>query len=75
MSSPITNRQLEEKIELLQPSQKQRVYELVLSLLGQSAADSTARKHLLLETSVWSEQDIRPIEEAQQDVNAWRIPT
>lgn len=75
MQSAITIEQLAEKFELLSPSQKRALYEFVDSLLRRDGANGSAgSKALLLETSVWSEQDVRRIREAQQDLDAWRIP-
>ena len=75
MPNVITTEQLAEKIELLRPGQRRKVHEFVLSLLGRREVDLSAGKRALLETSVWSDQDVRPIEEARQDVDKWRIPT
>ncbi len=76
MQSVVTAQQLTEKIELLDPPQRETVYRFISSILSNlDGRDAAAKRQLLLETSVWSEEDVRQIQEAQEDVNAWRIPT
>ena len=76
MPKNITARQLVKRLELLDPAQMQRVYELVNYLLSsRRVAGATSRKRLLLEAPVWTADDVQRIREVQQDINAWRIPT
>ena len=72
---PATPQQIAEKLELLPPPQRETVFELINRLLNQSEArESADKKGLLLQASVWSEDDVRHVREAQEAVNRWRIP-
>ncbi len=72
---PATPQQIAEKLELLPPPQRATVFELVNRLLNQNQArESAEKKGLLLQASVWSENDVRNVREAQEAVNRWRIP-
>lgn len=76
MKRALTTQQLIEKFALLDPFQKYTVYEFMTFLLSKhQSADANASKDLLLQTSVWTDQDIQPIYDVQQDINAWHIPT
>jgi hypothetical protein len=76
MESILTTQQLLEKFELLDPLQKNTVYEFMTFLLSKhQVADIHENKDCLLQTSVWTEQDVQPIYDVQQDINAWHIPT
>lgn len=76
MQGVVTAQQLTEKIALLDPPQRETVYRFISSILSKrQTRDIDATKQLLLETSVWNEEDVRQIHEAQEDVNAWRIPS
>lgn len=76
MANAVTTQQLANKLELLDQVQRRRVYELVNYLLSRTRpADSGPRKQLLLESPVWTDEDVSRIREVQQDINAWRIPT
>ena len=70
-----TPQQIVKKLELLPPPQRETVFELINRLLNQSEArESAEKKGLLLQASVWSEDDVRNVREAQETVNRWRIP-
>ena len=72
---PATPQQIAEKLELLPLPLRETVFELINRLLNQSEARGSAdKKGLLLQTSVWSEDDVRNVREAQEAVNRWRIP-
>ncbi len=75
MQSVITAEQLTEKIQLLDPPQRETVYQFVSSILSKKHPRVAGAKKLLLETSIWSKNDVQPILDAQADVNRWRIPT
>lgn len=62
------------KISKLTPIEKQTVYEFVDFLLNKQARQPTVRKAALLDISVWDEQAIEAIEEAQEQINAWNPP-
>ena len=75
MQSIVTAEQLSDKIELLDPPQRETVYQFVSFILSQKHTRDAAAKELLLETSIWSRGDVQQVLEAQADLNAWRIPT
>jgi len=74
MQSVIAREQLWEKLNLLNNWQQKMVFGLIDSLLEvQSTVDKRDKKRLL-SLSVWAEQDIERIEEAQGKVNEWQLP-
>ncbi len=75
MQSVVTVEQLSEKIGLLDPPQRETVYQFISLILSRKHPRDVGARKLLLETSIWSKGDVRQIFEAQADVNAWRIPT
>jgi hypothetical protein len=76
MPSMITTQQVSEKFELLDPPQKQTVYEFILFLLSKPRGHTISEdKQILLHTTVWTERDIQRIHEVQQDMTTWHIPT
>ena len=70
----ITSETISEKCELLDPSQRETVFEFIDFLLHKHQRSCSDKRDLLLQTSVWSEEDIRPIEEVQKDINRWQLP-
>lgn len=76
MQSVITTQEVTRKLDLLDPPQKQTVYEFITFLLRRRPGQKTSEdKHLLLQTSVWSEEDVQRVYDAQQEVRKWQIPT
>ena len=76
MHSVVTAEQLTEKIALLDPPQRETVYQFISAILSKKRGrGDAAKRDLLLRTSIWSDGDVRKIHAAQEDVNAWRIPT
>lgn len=76
MRNITTTQQLTEKFELLGPLQQQTVYEFITFLISQHRVqDVSEQKHLLLQTSVWTAQDIQRIYDVQQEMKTWHIPT
>ena len=62
------------KLDLLTVWQQQMVVGLIDSLLEAQPAIDKRDKNRLLFLSLWSEQDIQQIEEAQDKVNEWQLP-
>ena len=71
----ITSEKIYEKCGLLDPLQRETVSEFIDFLLSKHPVCRHDKKSLLLQTSVWNNEDIQAIEEAQKDINAWRLPT
>lgn len=74
MQNLIAWEQLWEKLDLLSGWQQQLVLRLINSLLDAQPAAGRRDKERLLSLSVWSDEDIHRIEEAQAKVNEWRLP-
>ena len=74
MQQIISKEQLWEKIELLNPFQQQTVVALIDALLITQTLVGKRDKTRLLTVSAWSEQDIQPIDAAQDRINAWQLP-
>lgn len=71
MSIAMVEEQIVEKISLLDPIQKKTVYDFVNFLLSQQAQpvqDASA----LLNVSVWEDEAIEAVEEAQRTINLWQ---
>lgn len=75
MQQVITKEQLWEKLDLLNPRQQQNVLAFIDSLLNAQRTVDKQDKQQLLTLSVWTEEDILPILEAQERMNAWQIPS
>jgi hypothetical protein len=74
MQQIISKEQLWEKINLLNPFLQQTVVMFIDSLLKTQTIVNKRDKSRLLNISVWSEEDIQQIEEAQNRMNAWQLP-
>ena len=74
MQQIISKEQLWTKLGLLHPFQQQTVVALIDSLLKTQTVVDKRDKSGLLNISVWTEQDLQPIEEAQDRINAWQLP-
>ncbi len=75
LRNAITAQQLTENAERLEPLQKQAVFEFVTFLLSKRPLRKVGEsKDLLLQVSVWTEQDIDLLHQVQQDTKTWRIP-
>lgn len=70
----ITTQQLSQKCELLDPIQRETVAEFVDFLLARHQKTSADKKTILLRTTVWEEESLQKIQEAQQAVNTWKPP-
>lgn len=75
MQQAISKEQLWEKLNLLDPFQQQTVLSLINSLLQAQPAVGKRDKRQLLTLSVWTDEDIQRIEETQDRINAWQLPT
>ena len=74
MQQSISKEQLWAKLDLLNAFQQQTVVAYIDSLLKTQTAVDKRDKSRLLTLSVWTEQDLQPIEEAQARINAWQLP-
>ena len=75
MPQMITEHQLSKKLERLSPFQRASVEEFIEFLLSKQVHADEPEKSLLLHVSVWNDDDIRRIEQAQREINAWQLPT
>lgn len=75
MQQVITKEQLWEKLDLLNPLQQQSVLAFIDSLVKAQSTVDKRDKHQLLTLSAWTEEDIQPIQEAQDRINAWQLPS
>lgn len=74
MQQTISKQQLLEKIDHLNPFLQQTVSTFIDGLLRTQTTIAKRDKSRLLAISVWSDEDIQPIEEAQGRINAWQLP-
>lgn len=63
-----------EFFDLLSPFQQKIVFTFVDSLLGRKQQSTQREKRELLDLSVWTDDDIGEIEDAQRRINEWQIP-
>ncbi|MEZ4712127.1 MAG: hypothetical protein R3A44_33375 [Caldilineaceae bacterium] len=71
MQQTISKEQMWEKLNLLDFVQQQSVMAFIDSLLKTERSIERRDKNRLLALSVWTDEDLRPIEEAQERINAW----
>lgn len=69
------DQQIVQKVVRLDPIQKQTVSSFIDFLLSRQVESPSARKSALLEISVWDDQAIAAIQDAEQKINAWTLPT
>ena len=62
------------KLERLDTVEQETVLAFIDSLLEAHAAAERRDKRRLLGLSVWTEQDIQQIEDAQDRINQWQLP-
>jgi hypothetical protein len=74
MQQIISKKQLWEKLSQLNPRLQQAVIAFIDSLLKTQTTASQRDKCGLLTLSVWSDEDVQRIEEAQDRINAWQLP-
>ena len=74
MQQIISKEQLWEKINRLNPFLQQTAMMFIDSLLKTQTIVNKRDKSKLLSLSIWDEADIKPIEEAQNRINAWQFP-
>lgn len=74
MQQMITREQLWEKLGQLDPFQQQSVVAFIDSLLKPQVSSAKRDKRELLTLSVWTDEDIILIQEAQDRINAWNFP-
>jgi hypothetical protein len=74
MQSGMTREQLWEKLDQLDPFQQQSVADFVEFLLRLKVPAGKRSKKELLALSVWTDEDIAQIQEAQGGINAWNFP-
>lgn len=65
MQQTVSKDQLWAKLEQLHPLQQQTVMALIDSLLRRQTVVDKRDKNSLLNLSVWTEEDLQPIQEAQ----------
>lgn len=69
----ISKEQLWQKIEMLDSFEQETVVALIDSLL-ESHTQEKPDKRRLLTLSVWTEEDVQQIIEAQDRINEWQLP-
>lgn len=74
MQQTISKEQLWVKLEQLPPFQQQTVMALIDALLNRQTVVDKQDKKSLLALSSWTEEDLQPIYEAQDRINAWQLP-
>ena len=74
MQNLIAREHIWKKLELLSGWQQQMVLGLIDSLAQVQSTVGKRDKARLLSLSIWSEEDIQRIEEAQEKVNKWPLP-
>lgn len=74
MQQTISREHLWNKLDLLDPLQQEAVVALIDSLLEAQPVAGKRDKRRLLALSVWTEQDIQQIEDAQDWINEWQLP-
>jgi hypothetical protein len=74
MQQIISKKQLWEKLGQLNPLLQQTVIVFIDSLLETQTTVDQRDKRRLLALSVWNDEDVQRIEEAQDRVNAWQLP-
>lgn len=65
MSSAIAEKQIYQKLNLLNPLQRQEVDDFIEFLLRRKPVPEIDKKQVLLNISVWSEEDIQAIEDVR----------
>ena len=70
----LSREQLWEKLSQLDPFQQQSVANFIDSLLDLKTSTTRRDKRELLSLSVWTDEDIAQIQEAQDRINAWNLP-
>jgi len=75
MHQMMTHHQLSEKLERLSPFQRVSVEEFIEFLLSKQVHAEAHKKSVLLHVSVWDDEDIQRIEDAQREINTWSLPT
>lgn len=75
MTNVVSINQFNEKLYLLDHQQRETVFLFINFLLSKKTINKSNNKHVLLNTSVWSENDIQSIEQVQKDMRKWTIKT
>lgn len=73
MISGISKEQLWRKMEMLDSFQQETVVAFIDSLLESHTLEKPEKRNLLT-LSVWSDEDIEQIVEAQKRINEWQLP-
>jgi hypothetical protein len=74
MTPVISKEQLWNKIEMLDRVQQETVVAFIDSLIETRSVEKPDRRRLLM-VSVWTEEDIQQIKDAQDRLNEWQLPT
>ena len=74
MQQIMTREQLWEQFGRLDLSQQKKVAAFIESILTPEMRNTGRDKRSLLTLSVWNEEDIAQIQDAQDRINAWRVP-
>ncbi|HRW11398.1 MAG TPA: hypothetical protein P5121_40145 [Caldilineaceae bacterium] len=75
MQQAISKDQIWKKLEQLNLLQQQTVLAFIDSLANTQPTVGKRDKSQLLNLSIWTEEDIQSIQEAQDRINAWQLPT
>ena len=75
MTNVVSISQLNEKLYLLDHQQRETVFLFINFLLSKKSINKSSNKQVLLNTSVWNENDIQSIEQVQKEMNKWTIKT
>ncbi|MEZ4676089.1 MAG: hypothetical protein R2932_17835 [Caldilineaceae bacterium] len=75
MQQAISKDQIWKKLEQLNLLQQQTVLAFIDSLANTQPTVGKRDKSQLLNLSIWTEEDIQSIQEVQDRINAWQLPT
>jgi hypothetical protein len=75
MTNVVSISQFNEKLYLLDHQQRETVFLFINFLLSKKSINKSSNKQVLLNTSVWNENDIQSIEQVQKEMNKWTIKT
>lgn len=71
----MTNAPLEMKFRLLTPIQRQEVADFIDFLLHRAEVAPIDKKRVLLNLSVWNDEDVQAVETVQKEINRWMPAT
>ena len=71
----LTSEQVCEKFEQLDLFEQKIVSEFIEFLLSKHQSTTFDKKAVLLNTSIWDNGSLQPIEEVRREINTWKPPT